>query len=306
MSECGGNIPNKHIDNNPISDTMCAPGVNFLGGSCITLDILLEMVNIYNKTHQNDKIDLTQFEIMRQNNPITFKKKIVEKLKEKLKQYKCDNQMCWVRLPIFDVLSSKEKTEKLHHKTFKPHGPRNTNEWLNTIHINEVCRQYEEVYKDFKFFGAHPRDFDKCIPEIHNANFTKLLKNGINKVGFIFNLDTSRQSGSHWVALFSDLKEGKVYFIDSVGTRPQKEFSDLMKKIRDHIIRYRKEMGIYHGEKIDMRYSKKQHQHGDSECGVYAISFILRLLDGEPFDDLFTTRVSDSEIKLCRTKYFGN
>lgn len=53
-----------------------------------------------------------------------------------------------------------------------------------------------------------------------------------------------------------------------------------------------------------MRHNDVQHQHGGSECGVYAISFILRLLDGESFDEIIKNRISDEEIKSCRKLYF--
>ena len=56
--------------------------------------------------------------------------------------------------------------------------------------------------------------------------------------------------------------------------------------------------------KVDMRYNKMQHQYGDTECGVYSISFILRILDGETFDKITAKRIPDDEVKQCRKIYF--
>ena len=33
------------------------------------------------------------------------------------------------------------------------------------------------------------------------------------KIGIVFNLDKHNQPGSHWVALYTDLKANQVYFL---------------------------------------------------------------------------------------------
>lgn len=278
------------------SEDVCAPGVKFIGGSCITIDLLEDMINVYNAGHP-DKIDVSGVIKIKNLNPITYKKRITDMVKEKMKGYKCDTQTCWLTLPFFRQLSTPQKTRTLHKHTFKPVGPKNTNEWLNTYNINDVFAQYEKIYKDFKFMGAHPRDFDKFRSiGIRTIDYGKLLQNGISKLGFIFNLDEHDESGSHWVALFTDLVKGHIYYIDSVGEPPLKEFVILMNRIKSFCEK--------NGTRVDMRYNKKQHQHGGTECGVYAISFILRLLDGETFDDIEGHKVSDDEIQMCRASYF--
>lgn len=277
----------------------CAVGVNFDGGSCISIDILEDMIHTYNKSKIGslDKIDMTSVSKMKDANPITYKSTIVNLLAEKLKKYACKKQSCWMNLPFFRALSTPENTKKLHKQTFKPHGPRNTNEWLNTYNINEIFAQYQRIYPDFRFLGAQPRDFD-MVTLIPKLNIDELFtKYGITKYGIIFNLDKSNQSGSHWVSLFADLAKGQIYYIDSVGQKPLKEFVAFM----DRLESISRRGGV---NSIDRRYSNVQHQHGGSECGVYSISFILRFLDGETFDGIAAKHVSDEEIKLCRKRYF--
>lgn len=299
------------------SEDVCAPGVKFLGGSCITIELLEDMIKIYNSNH-NDKIDISQFAKLKELNPVTYKKRIVEIIKEKMKRYKCDTQTCWLTLPFFKQLSDTTKTKKLHKHTFKPVGPKNTVEWLNTYNINEVFTQYEKIYPDFKFMGAQPRDFDKIKSTgIRDLDYDKLVKSGTFRLGFIFNLDEHDEAGSHWVALYADLLKGHVYFIDSVGEPPAKEFKVLMNRIKAFCEQNTRKFFCETNKNImacrnlgnntntvDMRYNTKQHQHGNSECGVYAISFILRLLDGESFDEIVNNKISDEEIKLCRASYF--
>jgi hypothetical protein len=239
-------------------------------------------------------------------------------VKSRMKKYKCDTQTCWLTLPFFKQLGDTQKTKKLHKHTFKPTGPRNTTEWLNTYNINDVFTQYEKIYPDFKFMGAHPRDFDKIKSTgIRDLDYDKLIKSGTFRLGFIFNLDKHDESGSHWVALFADLLRGRVYYIDSVGEQPAKEFKVLMDRIKQFCETNKRKLFCSNNKHVaicnnlgsdtntvDVRYNTKQHQHGSSECGVYSISFILRLLDGETFDEIVKNRITDEEIQTCRVSYF--
>lgn len=292
----------------------CAPGVKFSGGSCISVEILEDMINSYNSSH-DDKIDISSMSHVGKYNPVTYKKKLVSILETKLKQHGCDDQTCWLTLPFFDKLNEPNHTKELHKYTFKPYGPKLTNKWLNTFDINDVFDQYEHFYTDFKFMGANPRDFAE-LPStgIPTLDFGKMIESGKHKLGFVFNLDKHNQRGSHWVALFTDLLKGQIYYIDSVGEMPMREFKLLMKRIKDFCSSdFRIEYCKKHPEiqscsdvslKLDIRYNPNQHQHGDTECGVYSISFILRLLDGETFDEIINNGLSDNEIKQCRRLYF--
>jgi Ulp1 family protease len=57
-------------------------------------------------------------------------------------------------------------------------------------------------------------------------------------------------------------------------------------------------------DNIDMRHNPTQHQRGNSECGVYSINFILRLLKGKTFDHLTQKRLTDEKVNKCRFRYF--
>ncbi len=105
-------------------------------------------------------------------------------------------------------------------------------EWLSTSHINDVMKQYEEKHPDFKFFGAIPIDFDKFESiGIINMNLEQLLKDEKTKIGFVFNLDEHDQSGSHWVALFANIKNNKIYYFDSCKNDIDERIIKLINKI---------------------------------------------------------------------------
>ena len=57
-------------------------------------------------------------------------------------------------------------------------------------------------------------------------------------------------------------------------------------------------------KEIDIRHNKTQHQRGNSECGVYSINFILRLLKGKTFDHITRKRTTDE--KVNNLNHVGN
>lgn len=55
---------------------------------------------------------------------------------------------------------------------------------------------------------------------------------------------------------------------------------------------------------MDIKFNVTRHQFKDSECGIYAINFILRLLDGNRFDEISLNPIPDGNMNSFRTKYF--
>jgi hypothetical protein len=197
-------------------------------------------------------------------------------------------------------VDGQHKTEMESH-TFLPEGPTGKFEWLNTVNINDVMSQYEQHYPQFKFFGAVPIDFDE-LPSlgIKNIDYDELIEQNKTKLGFIFNLDEHWQSGSHWVAMYADIIEGVYIYFDSYGTLPERRIQALMKRMALH---RKNKMGK---DKLLVDYNKNRHQYKNSECGVYSINFILRMLKGETFYDIEDSKVPDDIINKCRNSYFKN
>lgn len=279
-----------------MDDKKCAPSKKYKDGSCFTIDSLIKMVNSYNKNNPDNIIDIKH-----------DRKYLLKQLTSRLENV-CRDQLCWIRQDFVKNL----KDDDILYNTFLPKGPFGTT-WLNTTNINNVMNQYEKVYPDFKFFGAVPIDFDD-LPElgIRDINFDDLYEQGKYQLGFVFNLDKHWQDGSHWVALYANIKDPQVYFFDSYGHPPRKRIRILMKKICNWCSNYHlkedfepTENSILNGgNKIIVEYNKKQHQFKNSECGVYSISFILRLLKGESFSHVSNNPTPDDEINKCRNYYF--
>lgn len=287
-------VRSSEIEPSNENDKKCAPGKIFSNGSCIELDVLIELAKAYNDEHTNKQISLiSKLDTL---NPKKYKRYLIKELKHNLKDI-CDDQTCWIKQDFVKRMKN-EAQDRLKTRTLRPVGPQGKFTWLDTLNINKVMTQYQDQYNDFKFLGAVPIDFD-LLPQlgIKDLDCGKLMKEGINKIGIVFNLDEHYKSGSHWVAAFSDLKEKKIYFSDSYGTRPEPRIRALLRRIARFCSN-----GTGKDAQID--YNKTQHQQGGSECGVYSINFILRLLKGESFEKISSVRLSDEEVNKCRDVYF--
>ena len=282
----------KPVDNN---DARCAPGIEYKSGSCMDVEILSALAHAYNKEYPNKKIELDDKWIVL--NADKYKRYLVFNLKQRIDK----PQREWENMK-FAKMVNKEIRNKLEDSTFRPMGPQGKFEWLNTIQIEEVQKQYQNLkYEDYEFLGAVPIDFDLINNKFKNINFKEYVDKGKTKLGVVFNLDKHDEPGSHWVGLYMDLKKGQIYFFDSYGTTPEPEIQAFMRKAS----RYLESTGMKPSD-IDMRWNKVQHQRKGSECGVYSINFILRMLRGDNFDDLCKNPVSDEKINRCRRKYFEN
>lgn len=228
---------------------MCAPSKTFEAGSCIPLNILIEMANAYNIDNPQNPIKMsTTHETLC---PTKYKLYLVKQFKHKLKGV-CNNQKCWTKQAFMNHLSEKVKHE-IKVDTFRPKGPNGRFTWLTTSNIDDVMTQYENKYNDYKFLGAIPIDFDSLSQyKIPMERLTQLYNDGKKKLGVIFNLDEHDQPGSHWVAMFADLGKGTCYFYDSYGVEPEPRIKTLMRRIANFIKTA--------GGKPIVDYNRLQHQ----------------------------------------------
>ena len=176
------------------------------------------------------------------------------------------------------------------------------------------------VYPEFLFVGAVPIDIEDLAQfGVKSLDYDKLAKKGKTKIGIIYNLDEHYKSGSHWVSFFIDTKNRKIYYSDSAGKPPDQRVKRLVKKLSEKW--YQKDSGkkvelpldSYMNEsgqniieqKYGIKFNNTQHQFGGSECGVYSMNFLIRLLRGDSFDVIHIYRITDKEINTCRKIYFS-
>lgn len=274
---------------------ICAPkSSNNKTGSCFKRTGLEKIARAWNKENK-DKIKFTKS---------TDDNTLWELISEKMEQQNCENELCWRKNTIIQKNYSSNDTDL---NVFRPTAPKkwneNPREWLDTLNINDVLKQYEEKHTDFKYFGAVPIDFDKklgfgtcVINTICNINIVKLYNQGYRKLGFVFNTDPHDRPGQHWIAMYCDLNNKEVNYWDSYGIKP----SDEVNRLAQRIIDQGKKLGI----NMKFKVNKYKHQYKNSECGVYSINFIVSQLEGNSFEDTVNNIIDDDRMWKKRRKYF--
>jgi hypothetical protein len=286
--------------NSKEESNICSLNHEFTEGSCFTLKELHEIAKNYNDSHK-DQIKI-----------YPSKKDMIGELDNKLKQ-SCSDQTCWATLKFI-------KNNDELNMAFKAKGPAGQFDWLSTTEINDCMERYMRIYPEFLFVGAVPIDIEDLDQfGVKTLNYDTLLKKGFYSIGIIFNLDEHYKSGSHWVAFYVDFKNNRIYYSDSAGKPPEQRVKRLVKKLAEKMYErdkpgkkiiqlpvdsYMNESGPNAMEKIyDIRFNKLQHQFGGSECGVYSMNFIIRLLRGDLFDEIHKSRITDKDMNGCRPKY---
>lgn len=256
--------------------------------SCYTNTTIFYIRDKFNKENPKNKII--------SNDPL----KIWKALKKNNKD--CTNEKCWLTkndindINILDIF--RPKSPKIWKK--------NPYAWLSSNDIIKVMNQYEKKYKNFKFIGPSPIDFqDKklygnCVwEELCNFSIKNQINNKKYKIGIILNLDPHYKAGSHWVALFIDIKKEFILYFDSNGIRPNKRVQNFINKILDESNKHKIKINYFNNANIE-------HQKQDGQCGMYCLYIIIKLLreDINP-NDIKNYRITDQEMKDYRNIYFN-
>jgi hypothetical protein len=199
------------------------------------------------------------------------------------------------------------RKNKLISTYLRPKKPEDWNsdpdKWLNSLDIENVMNQYEEAYTDFEFMGPFPIDFaapdpytknGKClIQEMCELKVTKAIENGTKYIGIIYNLDAHYKGGSHWVATFIDLLKHKTYYFDSYGMEAPEQIQIFMKWLKGQ------------DPSMQLEYNGRKFQYKNSECGMYCLYFLIRMLKGDNFIKFVRKEPPDSFMLYLRDWLFS-
>lgn len=270
-------------------------GSNKLPYTCYDKTTLIQIKDLWNKRHPDEKINST--------NPWI----IWKSLKNNMGSL-CESEKCWLRQKFI----KKKLPRNLMNKIFAPDVPKswtkNPREWLSSVDISAVMKQYENSFKNFMFLGPTPIDFDKKLDEgyvwdeIHNFDLEKSIKKGKTKFGFIFNTDAHDKDGTHWIALYLDIynkTQPYISYFDSNGI----EIPHEIKVLVDRIIDQAKSLNI---NLKFMQNHPLSHQNKDGECGIYTIYFITQLLQNiKPINYFNTVKIPDNIMSNFRKIFFN-
>lgn len=229
--------------------------------------------------------------------------RLLKNIAKKLNVNPEDQKSIVQALPI----SSSEKDEIIK-KWLRPAQPESWKDdpdaWLDTNNIQDVMKQYEVAHKNFKFFGAVPIDFAAADPysnkkqclikEICEIDFDGNALEGKDYIGIVFNLDPHYKSGSHWVASFIDIPKKQYYYFDSYGMRPPNQ-----------VYKFMQWLTIQEPDLV-LKMNAKRFQKKESECGMFCLYFIIRMLEGESFEDFCRRNPSDELMLEMRKVMFSS
>jgi hypothetical protein len=210
-----------------------------------------------------------------------------------------DQRSVLAKLPI----PEEEKLE-LAKKWLRPAQPEawksDPDMWLDSNNIRDVMKQYEEAHPTFKFLGPYPIDFaaradstatskgqsKEClIDEMCNLDLDGEELKGKEHIGIVYNLDPHYKNGSHWVANYMNIPKKTCYYFDSYGMKPPHQVARFMKAL------------TLQEPSMRLFSNARRFQFGHSECGMYCLYFIIRMLEGDSFRDFCRNMPTDADIK---------
>ena len=179
--------------------------------------------------------------------------------------------------------------------------------WLDSNNIADVMNQYEQAFPYFEFMGPFPIDFaapdpyqkaggeaPKCLMnEICELRVAKAIENGTKSIGIVYNLDPHFKSGSHWIANYIDIPGHTCYYMDSYGMAPPMQVARFMKWLTTQ------------DPKMKLVYNARRLQFSNTECGMYCMYFIIRMLAGDRFLQITRRKPKDADMLDLRDWLFS-
>lgn len=262
--------------------------------TCYSTEDLNKLKTLWNKRHPDNIINTNDA------------KEIWHSLKNYMSKY-CNKESCWI-----SKITKDKQIEKELLDAFAPESPdewkKNPNEWLSSLDIINVMKQYEKKYKCFDFLGPSPIDYNahmaygECVwEELCHFSLQDMIKKGKFKIGIIFNTDPHYKSGSHWISLFINCKKGTIFFFDSAGDKAPKEVQQFAENVINQGLKLTKPIKF----KFDQNYPV-EHQYGNTECGIYSIFFIIHMLEDKITQHYLKTHIlKDEYMEKFRKVYYN-
>tara|TARA_Y100000389_G_scaffold203880_1_gene253917 strand:+ start:528 stop:1457 length:930 start_codon:yes stop_codon:yes gene_type:complete len=283
----------------------CKPSAKKNKYSCFTNKQIYKICQEYNKQYNHTPINLN-------NKP----NKLYKELCKHMIQLNPHNskEVFWLEESFIDNLfSNKEKNDLFVPKMPEEWCKNNTVSWdtkmssnnfrapwLSNFDIDAVINQYHTKYPFFIHLGTFPIDFQgstftgSCVSHLCGFKISELTSRNKTCFGIILNTDKHNEGGSHWISIFCNLKQSKIYFFNSAENIKSRIPTEVINFVDDISNQAKK---LFRTE-LEFIYNQKIHQQSDSECGIYSIFFILTMLEASEKNNTTT--------KTIFNKYFNN
>lgn len=266
----------------------------------MTHDELRMLAVAYNLSHPKHAIPPRAFRT---------RKALIACIDDRLRQCHGD-EACWLAM---DWAEKDDGVKAAERSALRPRQPptwrRNRSEWLSNFDILDVMHQYERRFRSFKFLDCTPIDFDSCSVSPALCKFDAAALAPKSQFGVVFNTDPHWKPGSHWVACYGNLNPrmptyGVCYF-DSNGHPPPPSVVRFMERVKATLP---EESHARSRHRFRLVYSSERHQFRDSECGMFAMMFILVHLHSNgrrrPFESVLGLIGRDDDMHRMRDELF--
>jgi hypothetical protein len=245
----------------------------------------------------------------------------------------CPDEACAVTHPNFInyVVKTEGKGEanelvREAATRFKPKGPRDSTALLSNFDIDAVLEQWAAEFSepgnafynfsfammDFEKTGDHLARVDPCDiidgQAVQSLGAAGKARRPCNTFACVLNTDYSSGRGKHWVAVFGDCRgDGpwSVEYFNSAGNPPPREVVKWAEETAARLKLCRVRAGS--SAPVEATYlTNTRHQDGNTECGLYALYFIRRRLEGAPPDEFMREagRIPDADMTEFRKHVF--
>ncbi len=241
----------------------------------------------------------------------------------------CGSESCLLAHPRFVNYAEEEfglepkRLQREKDLRFKAAGPRLGHALLNNFNIDETLQRWARVFTSFFPYPFAMMDFDRTGEPFATIDPVAVLAGEIpinlgpgleetrrpcQTLGCVVNTDVSTGKGKHWVAVFVDCRGPggwTVEYFNSAGRPPPKAMTNWMERTRARLATARKS-GKTDGAVTAVAVTDVAHQESQTECGLYALFYIRRRLEGTPaayFEDP-TKIITDDEMTEFRKHCF--
>jgi len=208
---------------------------------------------------------------------------------------------------------------------YKAPGPRGSKSLLSNYNIDETLRRWARVFPEFHPCPFAMMDFERNGDRFGEIDLGEVLAGrapadlgpGFGVVrrpatcfGCVLNTDTSTGPGKHWVAVFVDCRgrggePWTVEYFNSAGNPPPRAVTRWSEKTRARLVEYRRQLPpAQQGEVLTVPVTDVDHQESQTECGLYALFYIRRRLEGTPYAFFLDRPIPDEAMTAFRAHVF--
>jgi len=153
---------------------------------------------------------------------------------------------------------------------------------LTTSQMFKIMTKIRKQYSDLEFIGVYPINLKSPYKMLEKINRRK-FENKKKKLVIIWNTDTHKGPGLHWIVLFIHFDKKQICYFDSLAQKIPIQIKKLLIYLQKNFITY------------SIFINQKKFQKTNKNCGIFVLYFIMTQLQNYPcekfeFENSFTDK----------------